>query len=178
MRFSFAAGSVRGTKRSVNCDAAYASALILAVADGMEPGGDVAASTVIHTIADFAAQPSSSLRGGQLAERAAREAVKGAQRALVERAVPGRPLRTTLTLLVSSGDGLGMAHIGDTQEAVEPQFRARQWEPGDRCRLASDGLAFTIEAEEICYALRDHVDPATAVSALIEGPAVQGARTI
>jgi serine/threonine protein phosphatase PrpC len=113
MRFSFAAASVCGANKLVNSDAACGSASMLAVADGL---GSEGAAAAMDALADFADRPiwwAAGPASDPSAEFAAREAMRCAHFAMVERAErSGHHLYTSLTLLTICGERLGLLHIG------------------------------------------------------------------
>lgn len=114
--FTFEARSDVGLLRNNNQDSAYASANLLAVADGMggAAGGDIASSVVIGHLAPL----------GEAAGTAntilvdLTTALQSAHDELVERSSNDRKLRglgTTCTAILRSGNKLAMVHIGDSR---------------------------------------------------------------
>ncbi|NKI43124.1 MerR family transcriptional regulator [Streptomyces physcomitrii] len=107
----FASATDAGLIRPVNQDAAYASARVLAVADGFGAGGAEASSAAVESLRqlDGADVPP----GGVLnlledvslrADEAVREAAEG-----------DASVGTTLTALLWTGAELGLVHIGDSR---------------------------------------------------------------
>lgn len=114
----YAAASDIGRERDRNQDIAYAGARLLAVADGMGPGGDVASSAVID-----------ALRPLELAEstgdllNALSDAVAAATASLRSRGEEDPEFAgsgSTLTAMVWSGRSsqLALVHIGDSRAYV------------------------------------------------------------
>jgi PPM family protein phosphatase len=97
-------------------DAAYASARLLAVADGTggdEAGGEIASAAAI----DVFRQLDTQIPAGQLLEtldHAVRRAGRSI-RDMANRDPAHQGIGTTLTAIVLSGSELGLAHIGDTR---------------------------------------------------------------
>jgi PPM family protein phosphatase len=111
-----AASSDIGREREHNQDAVYAGSRLLAVADGMGPGGDVASEAVINALRPLESFESSESAGDLL--NALSDAVSAATAALrslgssdPEFAGSG----STLTAMVLSGSQLALVHIGDTR---------------------------------------------------------------
>jgi PPM family protein phosphatase len=108
----YAAASDIGRHRPANQDAAYASARLLAVADGMGGGGEQASAAAIDALKQLEA----GLPAGDLLNALA-DAVATADTA-VQGIVAGPDQAnsgTTLTALLWSGSQLGLVHIGDTR---------------------------------------------------------------
>jgi PPM family protein phosphatase len=109
----YAAASDIGQHRPANQDSAYAGARLLAVADGMGGGGEMASAAAIDALKPLEA----GLPTGDLlnvladAVAAADTAVQGITAAGPDQAGSG----TTLTALLWSGAQLGLVHIGDTR---------------------------------------------------------------
>ncbi|KPM52943.1 serine/threonine protein phosphatase [Frankia sp. CcI49] len=115
LRLHFAVRSDIGHVREGNEDSAYAGVRLLAVADGMggHAAGEVASSTVISRLAelDGYVEPASLLE--ELSE-----AVRDANRRLRDMAIENSALDgmgTTVTAMLSSGDHLGLLHVGDSR---------------------------------------------------------------
>lgn len=109
----YAAGSDIGRHRPANQDTAYASARLLAVADGLGGGGDLASAAAIDALKPLeAGLPAGDLLNALAdAVAAADTAVQGIAAAGPAQAGSG----TTLTALIWSGSQLGLVHIGDTR---------------------------------------------------------------
>jgi len=109
----YAAASDTGRGRPANQDAAYASARLLAVADGMGGGGELASAAAIDALKSLeAGLPAGSLLNALAdAVAAAGAAVRDITAAGPDQAGSG----TTLTALLWSGSQLGLVHIGDTR---------------------------------------------------------------
>ena len=109
----YAAASDIGRRRPANQDAAYASERLLAVADGMGVGGELASAAAIDALKPLeAGLPAGDLLNA-LADAVAEAgtAVQGIAAADPAQAGSG----TTLTALLWSGSQLGLVHIGDTR---------------------------------------------------------------
>jgi PPM family protein phosphatase len=113
-----AASSDIGRERDRNQDAAYAGPRLLAVADGMGPGGDVASETVITALRPLESLESSGdLLNGDLLN-ALSDAVSAATatlRSLGSSDPEFAESGSTLTAMVLSGSQLALVHIGDTR---------------------------------------------------------------
>lgn len=114
--FAFEARSDVGLLRNNNQDSAYASANLLAVADGMggAAGGDIASSVVIGHLAPLG--EASGTANTMLVDLAT--ALQSAHDELVERSSNDKKLRglgTTCTAILRSGNKLAMVHIGDSR---------------------------------------------------------------
>lgn len=114
--FAFEARSDVGLLRNNNQDSAYASANLLAVADGMggAAGGDIASSVVIGHLAPLG--EASGTANTMLVDLTT--ALQSAHDELVERSSNDRKLRglgTTCTAILRSGNKLAMVHIGDSR---------------------------------------------------------------
>ena len=109
----YAAASDIGRERDRNQDAAYAGTRLLAVADGMGPGGDVASTTVIDALRplEVAESPGDLLNALADAVTAATSSLRGLAESDPEFADSG----TTLTAMLLSGSRLALVHIGDTR---------------------------------------------------------------
>ncbi len=111
----YAVRSDIGLQRDLNEDAAYASARLLAVADGMggHAAGEVASAAVIDALRPL----DTEIPAGELLD-ALDHAVRTAGSTLRDMAA-GNPsladMGTTLTALVVSGSQLGLVHIGDSR---------------------------------------------------------------
>jgi protein phosphatase len=109
----YAAASDTGLARDRNQDTAYAGTRLLAVADGMGPGGDLASAAVIDALRPLEAAESA----GDLLN-ALSDAVSAATASLRERTEsdPGfASSGSTLTAMLWSGSRLALVHIGDTR---------------------------------------------------------------
>jgi PPM family protein phosphatase len=109
----YAAASDTGRSRPTNQDSAYASARLLAVADGMGGAGDRASAAAIEALKPLeapAAGPGDLLNAlAQAAEQA------GAAVQDIAAADPADRSGTTLTAMLWSGSQLALVHIGDTR---------------------------------------------------------------
>jgi protein phosphatase len=113
MWFEFAAGSVRGSAREVNCDAAYASPGLLAVTEADRPEREAGVASAV--IAAVAATDTGN-DGGAAADRLASDAIQRAGRALVAESFHhDHELAASLTVLALANGQLGLGHIGKTQ---------------------------------------------------------------
>jgi protein phosphatase len=113
LAISYAAASDIGRARDRNQDAAYAGPRLLAVADGMGPGGDLASETVIDALRPLEAAESP----GDLLN-ALSDAVAAATSSLRERTESDPEFAdsgSTLTAMLLSGSRLALVHIGDTR---------------------------------------------------------------
>jgi PPM family protein phosphatase len=109
----YAAASDIGRERDRNQDTAYAGARLLAVADGMGPGGEVASAAVIEALRPLEAVESA----GDLLN-ALSDAVSAATNSLRERGESDPEFAgsgSTLTAMLLSGSQLALVHIGDTR---------------------------------------------------------------
>lgn len=111
----YAVRSDIGLERDVNEDSAYASARLLAVADGMggHAAGEVASAAVIDALRPL----DTEIPAGELLD-ALDHAVRTAGSTLRDMAASDPSLAgmgTTLTALVVSGSQLGLVHIGDSR---------------------------------------------------------------
>jgi protein phosphatase len=108
-----AAASDIGRARDRNQDAAYAGPRLLAVADGMGPGGDVASETVIEALRplEAAESPGDLLNALSDAVAAATSSLRDRTESDPEFADSG----STLTAMLLSGSRLALVHIGDTR---------------------------------------------------------------
>jgi len=109
----YAAASDIGRERDRNQDAAHAGARLLAVADGMGPGGDVASEAVIDALRPLeSAQTSGDLLNALSdAVSAATASLRSLSESDPEFATSG----STLTAMLLSGSQLALVHIGDTR---------------------------------------------------------------
>lgn len=111
---SFAVRSDVGLLRDGNEDAAYAGRRLLAVADGMggHAAGEVASRLAIASVTplddDIGPDVLTALRG---AVHRAQEDIRS--RVAADRALEG--MGTTLTALLWTGSGIGLAHVGDSR---------------------------------------------------------------
>ncbi|ETA04075.1 serine/threonine-protein phosphatase [Frankia sp. B2] len=115
LRLHFAVRSDVGHVREGNEDSAYAGLRLLAVADGMggHAAGEVASSTVISRLADL----DDAIDSDDLVTEL-NEAVRDANRQLREMSLENSALDgmgTTVTAVLSSGDMLGVLHVGDSR---------------------------------------------------------------
>jgi serine/threonine protein phosphatase PrpC len=109
-------GLAFGHRRESNQDRAYASARLLAVADGMGGGGDLASAAAIEALKPLEA----SVPAGDLLN-ALGHAVRQASSALRDITAADPSLEgtgTTLTAMLVSGSQLALVHIGDTRAYV------------------------------------------------------------
>jgi PPM family protein phosphatase len=109
----YAAASDIGRSRSRNQDFAYAGARLLAVADGMGPGGDVASEAVVNALRPLEAAdtPGDLLNALSDAVSAATASLRSLSESDPEFAGSG----STLTAMLLSGSQLALVHIGDTR---------------------------------------------------------------
>ncbi len=109
----YASASDIGRERDRNQDTAYAGARLLAVADGMGPGGDVASETVIGALRPLEASsaPGDLLNALSDAVAAATASLRSRTESDPEFAGSG----STLTAMLWSGSQLALVHIGDTR---------------------------------------------------------------
>jgi PPM family protein phosphatase len=113
----YAAGSDTGVVRSRNEDSVFASPRLLAVADGMggHAHGEIASATVVGALADL----DEHLRTSHVDSLAVlRDVVATALRRITELAQDDPDLTlmgSTLTALLWTGHGFGLAHIGDSR---------------------------------------------------------------
>ena len=109
----YAAASDIGRERDRNQDAAYAGARLLAVADGMGPGGDLASEAVINALRplESAQAPGDLLNALSDAVSAATSSLRSLTESDPELAGSG----STLTAMLWSGSQLALVHIGDTR---------------------------------------------------------------
>lgn len=115
LRLHFAVRSDVGHVREGNEDSAFAGHRLLAVADGMggHAAGEVASSTVISRLADL----DESIHSDDLVTEL-NDAVRDANRQLREMSLENSALDgmgTTITAMLSSGDMLGVLHVGDSR---------------------------------------------------------------
>jgi len=109
----YAAASDIGRERDHNQDTAYAGTRLLAVADGMGPGGDVASAAVIDAL-----RPLEHLESAGDLVNALSDAVSAATASLRERGQSDPEFEgsgSTLTAMLWSGSQLALVHIGDTR---------------------------------------------------------------
>jgi PPM family protein phosphatase len=109
----YAAASDIGRERDRNQDAAYAGSHLLAVADGMGPGGGLASETVINAL-----RPLESLDSTGDLLNALSDAVSAAASSLRSRTESDPEFAgsgSTLTAMLWSGSRLALVHIGDTR---------------------------------------------------------------
>ncbi|MFC9254021.1 PP2C family protein-serine/threonine phosphatase [Amycolatopsis thailandensis] len=122
MRYTlrYAAGSDIGQRRQVNQDSVYASARMLAVADGIggQPHGEVASAEAVGVLSRL----DSDLGGFDLADVDLFEVLNGGLRAIDDRLAATaeeqpetRGMGTTLTALLFDGAQFTAVHIGDSK---------------------------------------------------------------
>ncbi len=115
LRLRYSVRSHVGKVRDGNEDSAYAGARLALVADGMggHAAGEVASSAVVATLA----QLDDDEAGADLLEVLAQavEAANDHLRAMVDADSALDGMGTTLTVLLSSGSRLGLAHVGDSR---------------------------------------------------------------
>ena len=109
----YAAASDIGRERDRNQDTAYAGARLLAVADGLGPGGDVASESVIRALRPLEAAESASDLLNALSD-AVSTATAGL-RELTESDPEFAGSGSTLTAMLWSGSQLALVHIGDSR---------------------------------------------------------------
>jgi PPM family protein phosphatase len=109
----YAAASDIGRERERNQDTAYAGPRLLAVADGMGPGGDVASETVVAALRplESAESPGDLLNALSDAVTAATSSLRGRTESDPEFEGSG----STLTAMLLAGSRLALVHIGDTR---------------------------------------------------------------
>jgi PPM family protein phosphatase len=109
----YAAASDTGRERHRNQDSAYAGPRLLAVADGMGPGGDTASESVIEALRplESAESPGDLLNALSDAVSAATSSLRSRSESDPEFAGSG----STLTAMLWSGAQLALVHIGDTR---------------------------------------------------------------
>jgi protein phosphatase len=113
LRIRYAAASDIGREREHNQDFAYAGSRLLAVADGMGRGGDVASETVINALRplETADTPADLLNALSDAVSAATASLRSLSESDPEFGESG----STLTAMLLSGSQLALVHIGDTR---------------------------------------------------------------
>ncbi|MFI7283270.1 MerR family transcriptional regulator [Micromonospora chersina] len=125
--FRYAVRCETGTARDSNEDTAYASATLLAVADGMRgPGGAAASTAAVDALRPL--EPADAPASDLLAALA--DAVGAADRAVRAHATGGHQPVTTLTAILRRGTRLALVHVGDT--------RAYLLRGGELSRLTQD----------------------------------------
>ncbi|MEU9739830.1 MerR family transcriptional regulator [Micromonospora chersina] len=125
--FRYAVRCETGTVRESNEDTAYASATLLAVADGMRgPGGAAASTAAVDALRPL--EPADAPAGDLLAALA--DAVGAADRAVRAHATADHQPVTTLTAILRRGTRLALVHVGDT--------RAYLLRGGELSRLTQD----------------------------------------
>ncbi|WP_367323387.1 MerR family transcriptional regulator [Streptomyces sp. HUAS ZL42] len=114
LELRYSAHSDRGHVRPANQDTAYASARLLAVADGFGPAGGPASSAAVEALKflDTEEVPAGSVLN--LLE----DAVRGATEAVRDVAEGTDEIGTTLTALLWTGSQLALVHIGDSRAYV------------------------------------------------------------
>ncbi|SCL64941.1 MerR family transcriptional regulator [Micromonospora chersina] len=125
--FRYAVRCETGAVRDSNEDTAYASATLLAVADGMRgPGGAAASTAAVDALRPL--EPAEAPAGDLLAALA--DAVGAADRAVRAHAAGDHQPVTTLTAILRRGTRLALVHVGDT--------RAYLLRGGELSRLTQD----------------------------------------
>ena len=109
----YAAASDIGRERDRNQDAAYVGPRLLAVADGMGPGGDMASETVIDALRPLETAGSAGDLLSALSD--AVTAATSTLRAVAESDPEFADNGSTLTAMLWSGSRLALVHIGDTR---------------------------------------------------------------
>jgi PPM family protein phosphatase len=109
----YAAASDIGRERDRNQDTAYAGARLLAVADGMGPGGDLASESVINALRPLETAESAGDLLNALSD--AVSAATSSLRELTESDPEFAGSGSTLTAMLWSGSRLALVHIGDTR---------------------------------------------------------------
>ena len=115
LRLRYSVRSHVGKVRDGNEDSAYAGARLALVADGMggHAAGEVASSAVVATLAQLDDDEAGADLLAVLAQ--AVEAANDHLRAMVDADSALDGMGTTLTVLLSSGSRLGLAHVGDSR---------------------------------------------------------------
>ena len=121
----YAAASDTGRQRDRNQDSAYAGSRLLAVADGLGPGGDLASAAVIDALRPLETEltrwqkPAADSTGDLL--NALSDAVSAATASLRQTADSDPEFEgsgSTLTAMLWSGSQLALVHIGDSRAYV------------------------------------------------------------
>ncbi|GGS61201.1 hypothetical protein GCM10010156_19980 [Planobispora rosea] len=113
----YAARSDVGVRREANEDSGYASARLLAVADGMggHAGGEIASSLAVAAVAALdASLPGSGVDLKAALKGVARD-INQALRDTAEREPALRGMGTTLTAMLWDGEMFALAHVGDSR---------------------------------------------------------------
>ena len=118
MAFRLGASSDRGRMREGNEDSFLASGSLAAVADGMggHSAGEVASAAATEELRSL--QDGAAWRGERSAGEALKWAVMEANRRIREMAAGDKSLEgmgTTITALLSDGDVIHLAHVGDSR---------------------------------------------------------------
>ncbi|OZM71526.1 protein phosphatase [Amycolatopsis antarctica] len=117
--FDYAAASDPGRRRSRNEDSAYVSPRLLAVADGIggHPHGDVASVAAISALAELGERLAADGAPFDPVATLAEGATEAGRRivGLAERDPDLRGMGTTLTALLTDGQRVAVAHIGDSR---------------------------------------------------------------
>ncbi|MFJ1537443.1 MerR family transcriptional regulator [Micromonospora chalcea] len=125
--FRYATRCETGTVRDSNEDTAYASAALLAVADGVRgPAGSTASAAAVDALRPL--EQADESQGDLLGALA--DAVSRADRAVRAHATDADQPATTLTALVRRGTRLALVHVGDS--------RAYLLRGGELSRLTQD----------------------------------------
>ncbi|MBG0821125.1 serine/threonine-protein phosphatase [Planomonospora sp. ID91781] len=113
----YAARSDVGVRRESNEDSGYASARLLAVADGMggHAGGEVASSLAVTTLAALDERLPVTGADLQDALRGVARDVNHALREMAEREPALRGMGTTFTAMLWDGAAFALAHVGDSR---------------------------------------------------------------
>jgi protein phosphatase len=115
LRLDYALRSDVGHVREGNEDSAYAGSRLIAVADGMggHAAGEVASSTVIGLLAHL----DEDVVGGDLPDALAEAVLEANARLREMTALDGSldGMGTTVTAVLSSGNRLGVLHVGDSR---------------------------------------------------------------
>lgn len=130
LRFSATGVTHRGLVRGNNEDSAFCGPDLVLVADGVGGGaaGEVASATTTYAVTATA-----MMRRGEDPVDVLNAAVGEAQRELLAgvRAEPDRAgMATTLTAVLTDGDGFALAHVGDSRGYV--------WRDGELTRVTND----------------------------------------
>ncbi|ACQ82274.1 protein serine/threonine phosphatase [Beutenbergia cavernae DSM 12333] len=113
--FRFAAITDLGTVRTNNEDTALATPHLLALADGMggHAAGEVASAVAMRAVLDLVRDPPAGDLAGAVVGAAQR--ARGALHAMSRADPELEGMGTTLVVLAAGGDGLTLAHIGDSR---------------------------------------------------------------
>ncbi|GIH89980.1 PP2C family protein-serine/threonine phosphatase [Planobispora siamensis] len=113
----YAARSDVGVRREANEDSGYASARLLAIADGMggHAGGEVASSIAVNAIAALDDNLPSEVDDLKAALKSVAKDVNHMIREMSEQEPALRGMGTTLTAMLWDGDMFALAHVGDSR---------------------------------------------------------------